>query len=1061
MSKAVQEVFAPVPPHNDFPKMEEKILEYWKKNKTFQKIQELRAKESKGIWTWLEGPPTANGLPHAGHALTRTLKDIMLRFRTMQGYWVRPRIGGWDCHGLPVELEVEKQMGFKNKQDIENFGIEKFNKLCKESVLKYEKEWREMTERVGFWLDLDHPYITMADTYIESVWWSLKTLFEKGLLYKGVRVAPLCTRCGTTLSSHELSQGYKEVKDPAIFIKFEADDPELEDVKFLAWTTTPWTLLSNVMLSVHPDVDYVVVEHEGEKLLLAEPLVEKVLKVKKKPLKKFKGKELEFKKYKPLFPYFKDIGGNSFIVTVADYVTTEDGTGIVHSAPAFGADDAETGRRYNAPIIQCVGLDGKFTEDVPPLAGMWVKDADNKIIKMLKEEGKLFRKDAYVHQYPHCWRCDTPLLYYGTESWFIQMSKLRDQLVSNNQGVAWQPKYIKDGRFGNFLENVVDWNLSRSRYWGTPLPIWVCDDCGHSVAIGSIAELKEKAGNLPENFELHRPYVDEVKWKCEKCNKGTMIREEYVIDCWYDSGSAPFAQYHYPFEKQDEFEQDFPFDWITEAIDQTRGWFYTLMAVNTALFNKSPYKSVLCMNHIVDEHGRKMSKSKGNTINTKDLFKAVGADSTRWYLSKSPAWNQTRFSIKLVEEAQRKMLNTLWNVYSFFVTNINVDGYVPNSDPVDYSERPEIDQWLLSRLQNLTKTVAKGVDEMTFHVSVNALDYFIIEELSNWYVRRSRRRFYTDKLDADKRSAYDTLYECLTTLTRLLAPFTPFLAEELFLNLEGSRQNNGIKSVHSELFPEAKEELINVTLEEKMGWALNAVIAGRSARSAANIKLRQPLKELIISVNDKAPDFTDLLPVIAEELNVKDVRLTKENESMVEYKILPNLKVLAPKVKGEITKIKDYLSNMPLNEAKKVVTTMEGKGKASVNIDGKPWEFTEDEVKVSEIAPEGYSMGSSKGVDVFVSTEITPELKSEGLARELIRRYQEMRKTADLAFTDRIALGIRTKDETILGAFEKFKKYIMGETQADKVMKQFRGGYKHEWDINGSKVTLFIKKLNV
>lgn len=1036
--------------------MEEEILKYWKENDVYKKIQEERERQSKGIWTWLEGPPTANGLPHAGHALTRTLKDIMLRFRTMQGYHVRPRIGGWDCHGLPVELEIEKKMGFNTKQDIENFGIEKFNQLCRESVLMYEKEWREMTERVGFWLDLDHPYITMDDNYIESVWWSLKTLFEKGLLYKGVRVAPLCTRCGTTLSSHELSQGYKEVKDPAIYVKFEADDPDLDGVKFVAWTTTPWTLLSNVMLSVNPEVEYAIVEHEGEKLMVAEPLIEKVFKKNLKVLKKFKGKDLEFKKYKPLFPFFKDIGGNSFIVTVADYVTTEDGTGIVHSAPAFGADDAETGRRYNAPIIQCVNTEGKFTDDVPPLAGMWVKDADKKIIKMLKEEGKLLRKDTYVHQYPHCWRCDTPLLYYGTESWFIAMSTLREKLVENNQKVEWQPKYIKEGRFGNFLENVIDWNLSRSRYWGTPLPIWICEECGHTEAIGSKKELEEKVGSLPQKFELHRPYVDEISWNCNSCGKGSMKREEYVIDCWYDSGSAPFAQYHYPFENVKQFEEDFPFDWITEAIDQTRGWFYTLMAVNTALFGVSPYKAVLCMNHIVDENGRKMSKSKGNTINTKDLFEKVGADSTRWYLSKSPAWNQTRFSINLVEEAQRKMLNTLWNVYSFFVTNANVDGYVPEK-LTGYSERAEIDRWILSRLQNLTKEVAKSVDEMTFHVGVNALDYFIIEELSNWYVRRSRRRFYKEGLDLDKRAGYDTLYEVLTTLSRLLAPFTPFLAEKIYLNLEGNWKTKGIKSVHAELFPTPKEELIDQDLEEKMNWALNAVIAGRAARSAANIKMRQPLKEMIISVNEDIPDLKDLIPVIAEEINVKKVKLGGSG-SLVEYKILPNLKVLAPKVKGEITKIKEYLTNMPKEEAKEFVSQMKSNGKASVEIDGKTWVFSEEEVKVSETASEGYEIGSSKGVEVFISTKITPALKLEGLAREVVRRIQEMRKSAGLEFTDRIIISIETSDKDLNKAIEKFRDYIMNETQADEIVQSLSGGYSQEWDIGGRAITINLKK---
>ncbi|MHA2099311.1 MAG: isoleucine--tRNA ligase, partial [Candidatus Kariarchaeaceae archaeon] len=713
MSKAKSKLrFNPVQPQVNVPEMEEGILEFWESENIYDKTQNLRSRSSE-TFTWLEGPPTANNVPHAGHALTRALKDAMLRYHTMKGEYVIPRIGGWDCHGLPVELEIEKKMGFNSKSDIEAYGIKEFNQLCKESVLKYTDDWAEMSRRIGFWLDLDKSYVTMTDEYIESVWWSLKTLYDKGLVYKGTRVAPYCSRCGTTLSSHELAQGYQDIEDPAIFIKFKSLD--FEDVNYLAWTTTPWTLLANVMLSVNPNYTYVIVEFNGEKYLLAESLVEKALKPgkeDKKPviLEKFQGKDLEGKKYEPIFPFFKDIGGNSFQVTLADYVTLEDGSGIVHSAPAFGADDAETGNKYGAPVLQPVDLEGKFTEDVPPLAGMWVKDADKKILKMLKEENKLYRSETYKHSYPHCWRCDTPLLYYGTDSWFVGMKRLRENLVTNNDQIFWQPPYIKHGRFGNFIEGAVDWNLSRSRYWGTPLPVWICSDCHKIDFIGSKQDLIDKADTVPDQFELHRPWVDEVTWKCD-CG-GKFQRENYVIDTWYDSGAAAFAQYHYPFENKEEFEKDFPYNFITEAIDQTRGWFYSLLSISTALFDKTSFKSVLCMNHVLAEDGSKMSKSKGNTIEPKELFNTVGADAMRWYLCATPAWNPMRFGKNLVADAQRRVFNTLWNVYSFFVTNANVDNYDP-ADRLPIDERSEIDRWIISRLQNLVLDVKDGMENIT------------------------------------------------------------------------------------------------------------------------------------------------------------------------------------------------------------------------------------------------------------------------------------------------------------------------------------------------------------
>ena len=1059
MSKGkTKQRFTSVSPHNDVPKMEERILKKWNKSKVYEQTQSLRSR-SKTTYTWLEGPPTANNVPHAGHALTRALKDAMLRYQTMKGKYVIPRIGGWDCHGLPVELEIEKKMGFNSKSDIEAYGIEEFNALCRESVLKYTNEWVEMSRRIGFWLDLDKSYVTMTDDYIESVWWSLKTLYDKGLVYKGTRVAPYCSRCGTTLSSHELAQGYKDVEDPAIFIKFKSLD--FEDVSYLAWTTTPWTLLANVMLSVHPEYDYVIVEYKKEKFLLAEKLVEKALKPSKKGpkpkiLQKFKGKDLEGKKYEPIFPFFKDIGGNSFMVTNATYVTLEDGSGVVHSAPAFGADDAETGAKYQAPLINPVDLSGKFTSAVPPLEGIWVKDADKKIITMLKEENKLYRSDRYKHSYPHCWRCDTPLLYYGTESWFVAMSRLQSNLVKNNNKIFWQPNYIKQGRFGNFIEGAVDWNLSRSRYWGTPLPAWICSDCKKIDFIGSKQDLIDRVEELPENFELHRPYVDDVKWQCS-CG-GTFIRELYVIDTWYDSGSAPFAQYHYPFENKEKFEKDFPYSWITEAIDQTRGWFYSLLAISTALFDQPSFNSVLCMNHVLAEDGSKMSKSKGNTIAPKELFNSVGADAMRWYLCSTPAWNPIRFGKNLVGEAQRRVLNTLWNVYSFFVTNANVDKY-DSKERMPVSERAEIDRWIISRLQGLIKTVDDGMDNITFHVAVKALDYFIVEELSNWFVRRSRRRFYGDQLTDDKKSGYDTLYEVLTALSRLMAPLTPYISEELYQNLEFQKNTDTLLSIHMQLFPEPNDDLVDEELERTMAAALNITNAARTARAEAGIKARQPLLELIVNSQNMDVELPDeLIDVIKMEINVKDLKFTDSESEYVEYRVQPLLKNLAPKVKGEINAIKSYLESLDRDEAKRVVQSVKRSGSAKLDINGKSWEFTDEELLVHVEPAEGYIMGESRGNEVFLKTLVTDELKAEGLARGVVRHIQETRKQQDLDYLDRIAVKLGSESQELVDAIEKYRDYIMEETQSDDlVVNNSQNGETR--NIDGFDISILVDRI--
>ena len=1042
--------------------MEENLLAMWEENQVYEKTQVLRSKDNEQ-YTWLEGPPTANGMPHAGHALTRTLKDVMLRYQTMKGKYVVPRIGGWDCHGLPVELEIEKELGLNSKHEIEEYGIAAFNAKCRESVLRYTQEWIDMSKRIGFWLDMENSYVTMEDNYIESVWWSLKTLFDKGLVYKGTRVAPYCPRCGTTLSSHELAQGYAEVSDPAIFIKFQASDA---DFKYLAWTTTPWTLISNVMLSVNPEYEYVVVEYEGEKLLLAEALVKKVLQIEDdenmpEVLERFTGKELEGRAYEPIFPFFKQYKQQkdtfAFKVTVANYVELESGSGVVHSAPAFGADDAETGNRYGAPVINPVDQDGKFDERIEPLYGMWVKDADKKIIKMLKEENKLFRREQYVHNYPHCWRCDTPLLYYGTESWFIRMSELRKNLTDNNEKIFWQPDYIKHGRFGNFLENVVDWNLSRSRYWGCPLPAWMCDGCGKTHFIGSKDELRSLTGDLPDDFELHRPWVDNLSWECE-CG-GTYTREEYTIDVWYESGSATFAQYHYPFENQEKFDEKDPsYNFITEAIDQTRGWFYSLHAVATALFDKPAYESVLCMNHVLAEDGSKMSKSRGNAISPDEMFNTVGADATRWYLCATPAWNPMRFGPKLVAEAQRRVFNTLWNVYSFFVTNANVDNYEP-LDRSEVSKRSELDQWIISRLQEVIKAVDQAYQDIMFHVATKELDYFIVEELSNWYVRRSRRRFYGDTMTADKQAGFDTLYEILTTLARLLGPLTPYLAEELYQNLERNYLENDQISIHMQLLPEADDSLIDEELERKMALTLAVTNAARTARAEAGIKARQPLPELAIVFEDEEASLPEeLLEVIKEEINVKEVKVKKTDEGYVEYLIQPILKILAPRVKGAITGIKNYLEGLDRKSSKRVVQTLSRTGTIDLDIEGTTWQFSSDEILVHANAAEGYAMGESREVEVFLDTAVSEELELEGLARGLVRHIQEARKTADLDYMDRIEIYMEFDSEAVNTAVENYHDYISSETQAEQLHLE---AHKQALasDIDGHTVKIYIEKV--
>ncbi|HUV03047.1 MAG TPA: isoleucine--tRNA ligase, partial [Desulfobacteria bacterium] len=871
----------------DFLQLEKEILQLWDSEKTFERSVDQR--EGCDKFVFVEGPPTANGLPHPGHILTRVVKDLVLRYKTMQGFYVE-RKAGWDTHGLPVEIEVEKELGINTKPEIERYGIENFNQKCKASVFKYEREWVNATKRVGFWIDMDDPYITFENDYIESVWWSLKEIWNKGLLYKGHKVVPFCPRCETTLSSHEVAQGYKDVEEPSVYVKFKAkqEDEESEPLYFLAWTTTPWTLLGNIALAVHPAHTYVKVRippkaDEGTKedvLILAESRLN-VLEGEYELVERFTGSDLEDLKYEPLFDYAKIEGGEAHKVITADFVTLDEGSGIVHIAPAFGEVDYEACKVRELGFTQPVDSEGRFTDEVPPLEGMFVKDADRLIIEMLDERGILYKEEPYSHSYPFCWRCGMPLLYYARESWFIAMSKLRDNLLANNEQISWYPDHLKYGRFGKFLENIVDWALSRERFWGTPLPIWICTDCGQQYCVGSVDDLREKAKtNVPGDIDLHRPYIDDVVLKCDACG-GDMRRVKDVIDCWYDSGSAPFAQWHYPFETE-KFKQNFPADFITEAIDQTRGWFYTLLGVSTAVFDAPPYLNVLSLGHILDAKGVKMSKSKGNVVDINKLFETEAADALRWYLyTVGPLTDDIRFSAPAILEKQKKILNTLWNSYFFFVTYANIDEFNPNEKSISVEQRNAMDRWIISRLNTLTKDVIAALERFEIHVASRKIEEFVVNDLSNWYIRRSRRRFWIVEENFDKDCAYLTLYEALVSLCKLLAPFVPFVTEHIYQNIVRDVSESARDSVHLCDFPSPDESLIDVELESSMELLSNLVEAGRRARSDAGIKIRQPLQEVVITCSkEKREKGEELVEILKEEVNVREV-LFKDEEFLM------------------------------------------------------------------------------------------------------------------------------------------------------------------------------------
>ena len=1029
-----------------FVEREKEILSFWKENKIFEKSIEIR--EGSPRFTFFDGPPTANGKPHIGHIITRVVKDIIPRYKTMKGYKVL-RKAGWDTHGLPVELEIEKQLGISGKPQIENYGVEPFIKKCKESVFKYETEWREMSDRVGFWADMDNPYVTYHNDYIESVWWALKQIWDKGLLYKGHKIVPYCPRCGTALSSHEVAQGYKDVKEVSAIAKFKIKGKENE--YFLAWTTTPWTLPSNVALCVNAAEDYAKVKHGGEIYILADALKESVLSEREfEVIETVKGSALEHIEYEPLFD-FASPDKKAFFVTCDSYVTLTDGTGIVHIAPAFGEDDAKVGKNYDLPFVQLVDEQGKFVESVTPWKGMFVKDADKLVIEALKESGKLFAALPFEHSYPFCWRCDTPLLYYARDTWFIKMTEVRDRLVANNETVNWMPDNIKHGRFGNFLENVIDWGLSRERYWGTPLPIWECE-CGHRHTVGSIKELKEMSGNCPEDIELHKPYIDNIFLNCPKCG-GKMRRVSEVIDCWFDSGSMPFAQLHYPFENKEEFERNFPANFISEAIDQTRGWFYTLMAISTLLFDKAPYENVVVLGHVQDKDGQKMSKHKGNVVDPWSVLNKQGADALRWYFyTNSAPWLPSRFYEEAVNEGQRKFMGTFWNTYAFFVLYANIDNFNPNDYKLEYDKLPPMDKWILSKLNSLIKYVDECLDNYRLTESSRAMSDFT-DQLSNWYVRRSRERFWGKDMPQDKINAYMTLYTVLTEFTKLSAPFIPFMAENIYRNLVINVFKDAPESVHLCDFPKYNEEFVDLELEENMNAVLSMVVAGRAARNTSGIKNRQPIGKMFVKAEKQLPEM--YCSIVTEELNVKTLEFTDDVSQFTSYSFKPQLRTLGKKYGKLVPKIGEYLKN---SDGSKLMRELKESARVKFTIDGENVELSEDDVLIENSQAEGFAAESDKNITVVLDTVLSEELIEEGFVRELISKIQTMRKDAGFEVLDRIKV-FYSENAKIREIFDRNKDEIKSDVLACEIT-QGTGEFSKEWNINGEKVTLSVEKIN-
>lgn len=1034
----------------NFVEREKNVEKFWKENQIFEKS--IEGRKDGPTYTFYDGPPTANGKPHIGHVLTRVIKDMIPRYRTMKGYMV-PRKAGWDTHGLPVELEVEKLLGLDGKEQIEQYGLEPFIDHCKESVWKYKGMWEDFSSTVGFWADMDDPYVTYHNDFIESEWWALKQIWDKGLLYKGFKIVPYCPRCGTPLSSHEVAQGYKDVKERSAIAKFKAKG---EDAYILAWTTTPWTLPSNVALCVNPEEAYVKIKmkEDGTVYYLAEALCDTVLGADTYEIEeRYNGKELEYKEYEPLFDCSVEIckkqNKKAYYITCDTYVTLTDGTGIVHIAPAFGEDDSKVGRKYDLPFVQLVDAKGEMTIETP-WAGTFCKKADPLVLDSLRERGLLFSAPVFEHSYPHCWRCDTPLIYYARESWFIKMTAVKDDLIRNNNTINWIPESIGKGRFGDWLENVQDWGVSRNRYWGTPLNIWECE-CGCQHSIGSIEELKSMSKNCPEDIELHRPFIDDVTITCPKCGK-EMHRVPEVIDCWFDSGSMPFAQHHYPFENKELFEQQFPADFISEAVDQTRGWFYSLLAISTLLFNKSPYKNVIVLGHVQDENGQKMSKSKGNAVDPFDALNTYGADAIRWYFYVNSApWLPNRFHGKAVTEGQRKFMGTLWNTYAFFVLYANIDDFDATKYKLEYDKLPVMDKWLLSKLNTLVQEVDDDLANYRIPEAARALQDFV-DDMSNWYVRRSRERFWAKGMEQDKVNAYMTLYTALVTVCKAAAPMIPFMTEDIYQNLVRKIDKEAPESIHLCAFPEADESVIDKELEERMDEVLKIVVFGRAARNTANIKNRQPIGRMFVKAEKALPEFYQ--EIIEDELNVKEVKFTDDVRDFTSYSFKPQLKTVGPKYGKQLGNIKKALAEVDGNKA---MDTLNETGSLKFDFDGAEVVLTKEDLLIDTAQVEGFISEGDNFITVVLDTNLTPELVEEGFVREIISKIQTMRKEAGFEVMNHINL-FQDENDKIAEILKNHTDEIKGEVLADTIILGQTGGYAKEWNINGEKVMLGVEK---
>ena len=1039
------------PPQKYNPKkIEEKILKFWAENSIFKKSIDQR--EGCEPYIFLEGPPTANGLPHPGHVLTRVIKDLICRYQTMNGHYIL-RKAGWDTHGLPVEIEVEKKLGLRDKKAVEKYGIKKFNDECKKSVLRYENAWVENTKRIGFWLDMDNPYITFKNEYIESVWWSLKQAWEKKLLYKGHKVVPYCPRCGTALSAHEVSQGYKAIEEPSIFVKFKL---KKEDAYFLAWTTTPWTLISNVALAVHPDETYIKIRYNGQILIFAEERAAALLKGQEYEfLDGFPGKKLKGIEYEPLFDYAKP-DKKAWYVVLADFVTMEDGTGIVHMAPAFGEDDYNIGRKYDLPVVQLVNLDGTFPDEVTLWKGQFVKTADPSIIEHLQKRGLIEGVHGYKHDYPFCWRCDSPLLYYAMESWFIVMTQVQDSLIKNNNQINWYPEHLKQGRFGDFIRDVKDWALSRKRYWGTPLPIWTCNDkkCKHEICVGSIKELRELSESFPDDYDLHKPLVDELVVKCPKC-KSSMKREEEVIDCWYDSGSAFFAQWHYPFENKEKFKDNFPVDFISEALDQTRGWFYSLLAISTFLFDKQSYNNVLTLGLVLDEENQKMSKSKKNYVNPEIILDNEGADAMRWYLFCANApWTSTQFYERAVKETLGKFILTFWNSYNFFTTYAVLDKFDPKKDMIPFEKRQPLDKWILSRFNKTASEIRKYIKGFEIHKAVRSADSFVIEDFSNWYLRRSRKRLWVEEKTSDKLAGYSTMYDIFLGLSKLLAPFIPFITEEVYLNLKTGDMS---ESVHLCDYVTPDKTQIDEKLEEGMEQIRALVEVGRALRSKIGIKVRYPLSNAILICDKKIEDsITDLLDLLNEEINVKHISFERDTSKFMIKSVKPNHSSIGRRLHKKAKVVLDRIEKMEKN---KLYEELNKNKKIVIESDGEKITLTKDDFRIVETEKGHIARTETEDAILLIDTHLTPELEAEGFVREIVRRIQSMRKELDLDVEDKISTEIRVVQDKKT-ALQRWEDYIKGETRSKKItfVDKPSGKLVKKWKIDELEAVIGIQK---